>query len=77
MAEDFQDEFVRAIHIPHATDLYPHLEGILPVAVGAGGEEPMRARRRTRTLEIGKKRSQEGAKARREKEAFVLLRVFL
>ena len=47
VAEDFQDEFVGAIHIPHATDLYPHLEGILPVAV-AGGEEPMRARRRTR-----------------------------
>ena len=47
VAEDFQDEFVGAIHIPHATDLYPHLEGILPVAV-AGGEEPIRARRRTR-----------------------------
>ncbi len=26
----FQDEFVAAMHIPHASDAFPHLEGILP-----------------------------------------------
>ena len=47
VAADFQDEFVGAIHIPHATDPFPHLEGILPVPVSsnsAGG----RIRRRMR-----------------------------
>jgi uncharacterized 2Fe-2S/4Fe-4S cluster protein (DUF4445 family) len=34
VAEDFQDEFVGAIHIPHASDPYPHLVGY---AAGAGG----------------------------------------
>jgi uncharacterized 2Fe-2S/4Fe-4S cluster protein (DUF4445 family) len=33
VALDFQDEFVGAIHIPHATDPFPHLEGILPPPV--------------------------------------------
>jgi uncharacterized 2Fe-2S/4Fe-4S cluster protein (DUF4445 family) len=28
----FQDEFVAAMHIPHASDAFPHLEGILPEA---------------------------------------------
>ncbi len=27
---DFQDEFVGAIHLPHASDPYPHLQGVLP-----------------------------------------------
>ncbi len=27
---DFQAEFVGAIHLPHATDLFPHLAGLLP-----------------------------------------------
>ena len=27
---DFQEAFVAAIHLPHATDPFPHLEGILP-----------------------------------------------
>ena len=26
----FQEEFVKAIHIPHKADPFPHLEGILP-----------------------------------------------
>ncbi|MBW7885011.1 MAG: DUF4445 domain-containing protein [Caldilineaceae bacterium] len=30
VAQDFQDEFVAAIHLPHASDPYPHLEGMLP-----------------------------------------------
>jgi len=27
---DFQDEFIRAMQIPHMTDAFPHLEGIVP-----------------------------------------------
>ena len=44
---DFQDEFVDAIHIPHAKDPYPHLEDILPKAVSAAQaeEKPKIARR--------------------------------
>ena len=29
---DFQQEFVGAIHVPHANDSFPHLAGILPEA---------------------------------------------
>jgi uncharacterized 2Fe-2S/4Fe-4S cluster protein (DUF4445 family) len=32
----FQDEFVSAIHIPHAKDPFPHLEGLLPKATTKG-----------------------------------------
>lgn len=28
--QEFQDQFVKAMHIPHKNDLFPHLEGILP-----------------------------------------------
>ena len=27
---DFQEEFVKAIHLPHKADPFPHLAGILP-----------------------------------------------
>jgi uncharacterized 2Fe-2S/4Fe-4S cluster protein (DUF4445 family) len=27
---DFQNEFIKAIHLPHKVDSFPHLEGILP-----------------------------------------------
>ncbi len=27
---NFQDEFVAALHLPHARDLFPHLQGLLP-----------------------------------------------
>ncbi len=47
VAEDFQDEFVGAIHIPHASDPYPHLVDILPAPVAA--VEPATARRRMRS----------------------------
>jgi len=30
VAQDFQDEFVGAIHLPHASDPYPHLADLLP-----------------------------------------------
>jgi uncharacterized 2Fe-2S/4Fe-4S cluster protein (DUF4445 family) len=51
VAEDFQDEFVGAIHIPHASDPYPHLEGILPPPQAAASLEPARPRRRMRQSE--------------------------
>jgi len=28
--QDFQDQFVKAMHIPHKSDAFPHLKGILP-----------------------------------------------
>ena len=51
VAEDFQDEFVGAIHIPHARDEFPHLLGILPERPAE--PEPMspRLRRRARLRE--------------------------
>lgn len=39
---EFQDEFVGAIHIPHAKDSFPHLEGLLP----EGPEKGVRSRAR-------------------------------
>ena len=44
---EFQDEFVSAIHIPHAKDSFPHLEGILPEPSTKSGRG--RARRHMRT----------------------------
>ncbi|MCB0056313.1 MAG: DUF4445 domain-containing protein, partial [Caldilineaceae bacterium] len=46
VAEDFQDEFVGAIHIPHASDPYPHLADILPAPIEVA--EPAAPRRRIR-----------------------------
>jgi uncharacterized 2Fe-2S/4Fe-4S cluster protein (DUF4445 family) len=48
VAPDFQDEFVGAIHIPHAADPYPHLAGILPAPVENAANDPPRQRRRMR-----------------------------
>ena len=44
---DFQDEFVDAIHIPHASDPYPHLADILPkpASVNGNGRKPKIERR--------------------------------
>jgi len=39
---DFQEEFVAALHLPHARDPFPHLEGVLPESAAG----PPRARRR-------------------------------
>ena len=47
VAADFQEEFVAALHIPHARDPFPHLEGILPAPV-EGAPVGGRARRRMR-----------------------------
>lgn len=47
----FQEEFVAAMHLPHASDSFPHLEGILPQAdatpVGAGRERRSRSARQS------------------------------
>ncbi len=45
----FQDEFVGAIHIPHKTDAFPHLNGLLPEkreSAEAGRQTRRRRRRR-------------------------------
>ncbi len=44
----FQDEFVGAIHLPHASDAFPHLEGILPEVVAVVEEKRKRKRKRKR-----------------------------
>jgi uncharacterized 2Fe-2S/4Fe-4S cluster protein (DUF4445 family) len=31
--ESFQDEYVAALHIPHARDAFPHLEGVVPAEI--------------------------------------------
>jgi uncharacterized 2Fe-2S/4Fe-4S cluster protein (DUF4445 family) len=49
---DFQNEFVGAIHIPHARDEFPHLAGELPqrkVELNENGRESRPRRRRTRS----------------------------
>jgi uncharacterized 2Fe-2S/4Fe-4S cluster protein (DUF4445 family) len=33
---DFQDEFVAAIHLPHASDAFPHIRDLLPKSMEAG-----------------------------------------
>jgi uncharacterized 2Fe-2S/4Fe-4S cluster protein (DUF4445 family) len=48
VAQDFQDEFVGAIHIPHASDPYPHLADILPEPVAAAETTASRRRMRAR-----------------------------
>jgi len=44
---DFQEEFVKAMHLPHRSDPYPHLEEILPEAkpdLAKGGTRRRRKR---------------------------------
>ena len=45
---NFQDEFVGAIHLPHKTDAFPHLDGLLPEM--AEVEQESRPRRRRRVI---------------------------
>ncbi len=42
----FQDEFVAAMHIPHASDAFPHLEGLLPDAENVPMVKPRERRTR-------------------------------
>jgi len=44
--EDFQEEFVKALHLPHKSDAFPHLEEILPQVKAEGPERHGRRRRR-------------------------------
>jgi len=50
---DFQAEFVKAMHLPHKLDPFPHLDGILPEVTEAvpRQRERRRPRRRGRPLE--------------------------
>ncbi|MFZ1396683.1 MAG: ASKHA domain-containing protein, partial [Candidatus Promineifilaceae bacterium] len=55
---DFQHEFVGAIHIPHATDAFPHLNGLLPEAnpeieLNGNGRPERRRRRKAKKPESG------------------------
>jgi uncharacterized 2Fe-2S/4Fe-4S cluster protein (DUF4445 family) len=43
---NFQNEFVGAIHIPHAADAFPHLQGLLPETAEVAAESRPRRRRR-------------------------------
>lgn len=43
---NFQEEFVRALHLPHMVDSFPHLEGILPEVTEAAPRPRERRRRR-------------------------------
>jgi len=53
----FQDEFVAAMHLPHASDPFPHLAGILPApsATAADNGRGRRRRRPSRKLEASGK----------------------
>jgi uncharacterized 2Fe-2S/4Fe-4S cluster protein (DUF4445 family) len=46
---DFQDEFVGAIHLPHASDSFSHISELLPKdsTFSGNGSSPKRRRRRT------------------------------
>ncbi|MGH2522279.1 MAG: ASKHA domain-containing protein, partial [Anaerolineales bacterium] len=48
VAPNFQAEFVGAMALPHATDPFPHLEGIIP-ARPANGSTGRRSQRRRAT----------------------------
>ncbi|MCB0021080.1 MAG: DUF4445 domain-containing protein, partial [Anaerolineales bacterium] len=47
---NFQDEFVGAIHLPHASDPFPHLAGILPEIETDSANDNGRERRRRRRV---------------------------
>ena len=34
LEEDFQKEFMEALHIPHMKDPFPHLKGMIPCPAG-------------------------------------------
>ncbi|MAT99092.1 MAG: ferredoxin [Anaerolineaceae bacterium] len=55
---DFQQEFVGAIHLPHASDKFPHLNGLLPeittkANMNGSGRPERRRRRKARKTEAG------------------------
>jgi uncharacterized 2Fe-2S/4Fe-4S cluster protein (DUF4445 family) len=50
VAANFQSEFVGAIAIPHATDAFPHLAGLLPATPESNGTAVRRSQRRRQNL---------------------------
>lgn len=48
VAPRFQEEFIGAMALPHATDAFPHLAGMLPLEPAAGSVPAERAPRRRR-----------------------------
>jgi uncharacterized 2Fe-2S/4Fe-4S cluster protein (DUF4445 family) len=52
VSPDFQTEFVGAMGIPHATDPFPHLEGILPKRSPGEAIRPSQRRRSHQTEEL-------------------------
>ncbi|MEZ4592893.1 MAG: ASKHA domain-containing protein [Chloroflexota bacterium] len=55
---DFQQEFVGAIHLPHANDAFPHLHGLLPepdpeIELNGNGRSERRRRRKAKKPETG------------------------
>jgi uncharacterized 2Fe-2S/4Fe-4S cluster protein (DUF4445 family) len=48
---DFQNEYVAAIHIPHASDEFPHLNGLLPDRTAAAPAPKPQIRSRPRRTE--------------------------
>ncbi|MFN2168533.1 MAG: ASKHA domain-containing protein, partial [Anaerolineae bacterium] len=48
---DFQNEYVAAIHIPHASDAFPHLNGLLPDRTAAAPAPKPQIRSRPRRTE--------------------------
>jgi uncharacterized 2Fe-2S/4Fe-4S cluster protein (DUF4445 family) len=50
VAANFQNEFVGAIAIPHATDDFPHLAGVLPVTPESNRTAVRRSQRRRQSL---------------------------
>ena len=47
----FQEEFVAALHIPHAGDRFPHLEGLIPKVVLANPNSRKRRKRQKRNTD--------------------------
>lgn len=45
---EFQNEFVDAIHLPHARDGFPHLDGIIPASEKTAGDQNQGRKRRKR-----------------------------
>lgn len=48
---DFQEEFVKAMHLPHKDDAFPHLKGIIPDVTASQPRPRERRRRRIRSTE--------------------------
>jgi uncharacterized 2Fe-2S/4Fe-4S cluster protein (DUF4445 family) len=46
IAPNFQEEFVAALHLPHMSDPFPHLEGVLPNRPASTNRRENRRRRR-------------------------------